>query len=125
MQQGPEGALGVVVVLSRPEEGAGNGGIVAHTVPAGTGTTFTCQTVCRRPVVSTPTALSIRFESSRNVTGLVQTSRYARNGSAPVGSTAWGKWGCAVKSIEPGAGGGGTGCGAGCGEFDISARAGS
>jgi hypothetical protein len=40
------------------------GVLQVHVLPWGTGISFTCHTVCKRPVVSTPTALSIRFGSS-------------------------------------------------------------
>src|SRR6266545_200430 len=52
--------------------------LVWQVAPSGTSSSRTCQAVCQRAGVSTPTALSTRSGSSRCVTSRVQTSRYAR-----------------------------------------------
>ena len=58
------------------------------------GSRRTCHTVCVRAVVSTPTAISTRSGSSREVTSRCQTSRYARCGP-PLGSgSGVGQYGC-------------------------------
>src|ERR1700679_3194868 len=80
-------------VVKRPADGAVADthagmvpGGVEHVVPTGVARYFTCHTVCSKVAVSTATAGSIRFGSSRYVTSRSHTSRYNRCGLPSAGN---------------------------------------
>src|SRR5581483_4472189 len=80
-------------LLSRPSDGAINSFQASsgepQVAPAPTlGRIFTCQTVCQRAVVSTPTAFSTSAASPSNVTSRPEQSRWPICGPPTAGAGA-------------------------------------